>query len=97
MVKKIIWTERAKQDRHSIFEYWTNKTKSKNFSIKLHLLFQEATKIISQYPEIGKPTSDKEVRMKIVRDFLIFYEIANDKIFILTIWDSRQNPENLKF
>ena len=80
MVKKIIWSERAKMDRQSILDYWTNRNKSKKYSIKLHLLFREAAKIISQYPTIGKPTSDKDVRMKIVSNYFMFYEISNKYI-----------------
>ena len=95
MAKKVIWTNRAKSDRLAIFDYWTQRNKSKAYSIKLHLLFQEATKIISQYPEIGKPTSEANVKMKIVRDYLMFYEILSHQIFILTIWDSRQNPQKI--
>ncbi|WP_454244582.1 hypothetical protein [Psychroflexus sp. MBR-150] len=34
--------------------------------------------------------------MKIVRDYLIIYEIKKENIFILSIWNSRQNPEKLK-
>ena len=96
MAKQVIWTLRAQNDRKAIFEYWIARNKSKSYSVKLNILFEEASKFISHYPEIGKPTSDKNVRIKIIKDFLMFYEIVETKIFILTIWDSRQNPKKLK-
>ncbi len=95
MAKEVVWTLRAQNDRKAIFEYWTARNKSRSYSIKLNLLFEEASKFISHYPEIGKPTSDKNVRVKIIKDFLMFYEIVKTKIVILTIWDNRQNPKNL--
>ncbi|WP_370866509.1 type II toxin-antitoxin system RelE/ParE family toxin [Salinimicrobium profundisediminis] len=45
---------------------------------------------------MGKPTSLKSVRMYIIKDYLMFYEILESHILILTIWDSRQNPVKLK-
>jgi len=47
-------------------------------------------------PEIGRKTDIPNVRIKIVRDYLIFYEVQNESILILSFWDSRQNPEKLK-
>lgn len=96
MAKQIIWSHRAQTDRKEILKYWINRNKSNNYSKKLNGLFKEAIKLIADYPEIGKPTDDKNARIKIVRDYLIIYEINNEQIFILTIWDSRQNPERLK-
>jgi hypothetical protein len=31
----------------------------------------------------------------IIEDYIIFYEILEDRILILKIWDCRQNPDNL--
>ncbi|RYD80719.1 MAG: type II toxin-antitoxin system RelE/ParE family toxin, partial [Sphingobacteriales bacterium] len=49
----------------------------------------------AEHPNIGKQTSDSNVRFKVVREYLLFYEISEDEIIILTVWDNRQNPENL--
>jgi len=56
MAKRIIWSRRAQNDRISIFEYWNKRNKSKVYSKKLNRLFNEGVKLISEYPEIGKPT-----------------------------------------
>jgi toxin YoeB len=58
-------------------------------------MFREAIGIIRDYPQIGKPTNDKSARIKIVKDYLIIYQETVTKIFILTIWDSRQNPDKI--
>lgn len=96
MAKKIIWSTRARNDRKEILEYWQKRNKSKLFSTKLFRNFQEAVNQISENPAIGKPTSLKQVKSWVVKDYLIFYEILNDHILILAVWDSRQNPAKLK-
>jgi|SRR5690606_3718304 len=97
MVKQIIWSRRAQTDRKFILKYWNKRNKSNLYSRKLNRLFNEAVKLISDYPEIGKPTDDKNAQIKIVRDYLIIYEVdKKDRLLILTIWDSRQNPKRLE-
>ncbi|WP_423820440.1 type II toxin-antitoxin system RelE/ParE family toxin [Salinimicrobium sp. TIG7-5_MAKvit] len=44
----------------------------------------------------GKIYLPKECRMYIIKNYLMFYEIFESHILILTIWDSRQNPVKLK-
>ncbi|EDM43381.1 hypothetical protein SCB49_01462 [unidentified eubacterium SCB49] len=97
MVKQIIWSRRAQADRLDILNYWNQRNKSKTFSKKLNELFKEAVKLIAEYPEIGKLTDDKNARIKIVSDYFIIYELDEEyRLYILTIWDSRQKPEKLE-
>ncbi|MDX1752387.1 MAG: type II toxin-antitoxin system RelE/ParE family toxin [Salinimicrobium sediminis] len=79
-----------------ILQYWQKRNKSKVYSQKLFKLFQVSVRQISENPTIGKPTSINEIRSYVLRDYLIFYEILNNHILILTIWDSRQNPTKLR-
>jgi len=92
MAKQIIWSLRAQDDRKQIFDYWTQRNKSSNYSKKLNKLFRVAVKLIVKHPNIGKPTDISNVRVKIIRDYLMIYEEAGTRIIILTIWDSRQDP-----
>lgn len=97
MVKQIIWSIRAQSDRKHILNYWNKRNKSKLYSRKLNGLFKEAVKLIAHYPEIGKLTDNQNARIKIVKNYLIIYEVdEKDRLLILTIWNSRQNPKKLK-
>ncbi len=61
---------------------------------KLHRLFLEAIEIISLYPEMSVKTNIPQIRLKLVRDYNIIYSItASDELFIIDIWDTRQNPK----
>ena len=97
MAKKITWTVRALKDRKNILKYWIDRNKSNHYSIKLDNLFRESVSLISNFPEIGKVTNDKAVRIKIIKDYFILYQTLDTEIIILTIWDSRRDPEKLKF
>ncbi|HLS29497.1 MAG TPA: type II toxin-antitoxin system RelE/ParE family toxin [Flavobacteriaceae bacterium] len=77
MVKQIIWPRRAQTDRKEILKYWNKRNKSNIYSKKLNNLFKEAARLISKYPEIGKQTDDKNTRIKIARDYLI-YEVDQE-------------------
>ena len=96
MAKEIRWSVRADQERLDILQYWTNRNKSISFSLKLGELFREAVDLISYSPESGKPTQHPLVRIKIVRDYLIYYHVGDTYIQIITIWDSRRNPKKFK-
>ena len=95
MARKVIWSFRAQNDRKQIFKYWNKRNLSNIYSKKLNSLFIEAVDLISTFPNIGKLTNDRSARIKVVDNYLIIYEEINDLIFILTIWDSRQNPNEL--
>jgi plasmid stabilization system protein ParE len=95
MAKSVIWSLRALQDRKKILAYWLQHNQSNSYSLKLDKLFRDAVGLIKRYPQIGKPTDDKKARIKVVRDYLIIYELHDNSIIILTIWDSRQDPEKL--
>lgn len=86
MALKIIWSQRAQNDRKAIFKYWNKRNKSTVYSKKLNGLFKEAVQLIAAYSEIGKLTDDKNAQIKIVRDYFIIYETDhNGQLIILTI------------
>ena len=97
MAKRITWTFRAHQDRKAILQYWKQHNQSNTYSRKLNLLIKKAVSLIAAHPNIGRRTNVENVRVKLVRDYLIFYEEIQDNIFILSIWDNRRNPEETPY
>lgn len=95
MDRRVIWSKLAQDDRKRIFSYWNNRNKSNLYSRKLNRLFKEAIRLIIAYPYIGRSTDIENIRVKIVSDYLIIYEIKEFEIVILTIWDSHRNPDIL--
>ena len=95
MVKRVIWTETAKQARREILEYWIRHNSSKTYSRKLSILFKEKVALIRSQNYIGKPTNYKDVRATLVHHFTLFYKITEQEIIIVGIWDNRRNPDDL--
>jgi toxin YoeB len=96
MVKRrIVWSEKAHQERKKILTYWEKRNQSKTYSRKLNKLIRESLRLAAQYPNIGKKTTRDIVRITIVRDYLLFYEIKQTTLVVLTIWDSRRDETSL--
>ena len=95
MARKVIWSLPAQEDRRAIFAYWNDHNKSKEYSRKLNKLFREAIQLLKSHPYIGRKTIIPNVHVKIVRQYLIIYEVTDSDIIIHTIWDGRRNPDDL--
>ena len=97
MARKIEWTKTSIQDRFEIYKFWIEKNKSDSYSKKLEILFNEATRLVSEFPEIGTETDFPGLRVKVIKSYKLFYTDDSNTIRIIRIWDTRQNPQNLEF
>jgi len=96
MVKrKIIWSPRAKSALFSILDFYFKRNGSKIYSNKLNASLRSSIRLLENHPELGVKADIKNVRVLIHGDYAIFYEIREDIIELLTIWDSRQDPKKL--
>ena len=94
--RKIIWSPKATNKLLDILEFYKNRNKSKSYSLKLYKKINDEVAILKKQPEIGIKTEIESVRGLIISDFILFYEYNQDQIIIHTLWDSRQDPDNLK-
>lgn len=94
MVKKIEWTYASVRDRVDIYRYWEDRNKSDFYSEKLELLFNEAANLIAQFPHAGTETNVPNLRIKVVKQFRIYYLNQKDVVQIIRVWDTRRNPES---
>ena len=97
MAKRIIWTFRAYEEKIAILHYWNTQSQSKIYSRKLNLLFKKAIDSINKMPHIGRLTNIKGVRVKLLKEYLIFYEEKESIIYILSIWDGRRDPKEAPY
>ena len=94
--RKIVWSNKAKIKLYQILEFYIDRNKSNTYSKKLYTLFKKELSILKGQPEIGIKTDFESIRGLFVDDFILFYEIQYDKIIVHSVWNCRQNPENLK-
>ena len=92
MVKrKIIWTITANLERKEILEYWILRNKSKRFSVRLNYLILQTLEVLRENPTIGRLTNVNNVRVKLIREYLLMYEFTDSELIVLSIWDTRRN------
>ena len=96
MVKRLIWSSIALDQKKEIFEYWNERNHSKAYSRKLNRLFNEAVEMLTVHSQLGKPTNYPNVRLKFVRDYWIVYQTLPNIIKVLLIWDARRNPDRFE-
>ncbi len=97
MVKrKIIWSNRARIKLFEILEYYTERNKSKAYAAKLYQRLNKELKVLHKQPDIGLNSEIESVRGLIIENYILFYEYDNENIIIHSIWDCRQNPEDLR-
>ena len=94
MARQIIWTASAQQERFEILEYWVKRNKSKTYSRKLNKFIISALQDVSKNPLIGRKTDLFNIRVKLVKEYLLFYEFSSDAIKVLSIWDGRRDNSN---
>lgn len=94
--RKVIWSQRAKSDLFAILDFYFQRNGTKAYSSGVNVSIRKSIRLLLKHPNIGKITNVTNVRNLIHGDYLIFYEIKPESIEILTIWDSRQDPEKLK-
>ncbi|QOR60959.1 type II toxin-antitoxin system RelE/ParE family toxin [Sulfurovum sp. ST-21] len=96
---KIQWTSNAKEDLLNIVDYI--KKDNKNAARKVYGQIREKAQSSNLFPLQGRivPELQKEgitiYRELIVQPWRIMYKIENDTVYIMAIFDSRQNVEEL--
>ena len=96
MAKKIIWSRKAQVELIEILGYWINRNKSNTFSIKLNELVDEQLKLLTENPKIGRKTDIENVYIKVIHKYLLYYELVENELHVLTIRHGSKNPKTLK-
>lgn len=92
--RKIEWSRDAKKDLFTILEFYTDRNGATTYSKKLNNRFNKSLQLIAKYPSIGTETDYKSVRALITGDYQIIYEVFDQLILIIMLWDCRKNPED---
>ena len=93
--RKIIWSSRARSDIFNILDFYYKRNGTKTYSNKLNASIRGSIRLLEIHHELGIKTDVQNIRSLIHGDYSIFYEIREEAIEIITIWDSRQMPEKL--
>jgi len=95
MALQIIWTDIAEEHLNEILYYWISRNRSTAYAIKLNELLEKAIQILSRYPNSGRKTNHKNLRVKIVRDYFVYYHYDEEYLYVTAICDMRREPESI--
>ena len=91
---RIVWTKKAQRRLGEILDYIQLE-----FGDSARESFREKTKdftgLLSEFPEIGtEEIKDKRLRgFQLTKQTRLFYRLKDNRIIILTFFDSRQDPK----
>jgi len=88
MVKRVIWTAKAKAGRKSILTFL-----DKQYAKKLSAEINSIIDCFSKFELIGKESDYKTVRVFVFKNYSIYYKIEKNQILIIGILDNRRNPD----
>jgi toxin YoeB len=97
--KRLIWLPTAKYQFNEIIRFFQKRNGNNIYGKKLRMAFRQATKMIARFNEIGtrQKLEKRHIRYVIVeRTYQLFYEITENQIIIIKIWDVRRNPDSLE-
>jgi len=91
--RKIIWSARAEKELLHILDFYIERNGNTNYSTKILDRVEKLISLLIAYPELGHLTENKETRVIVKNDFLIFYEVSEFYVEVVSFWDGRQNPK----
>ena len=93
---KIVQSQRANIRLFKFLDFYVERNKSAAYSKKLYKKFKKELSLLLKQPEIGTKTDIESVRGLIVGEYILFYEVTAEMIIVHSIWDCRQNPDDLR-
>jgi plasmid stabilization system protein ParE len=97
VVFKLIWTEKAFNDIEQIIDWleqnWSEKT-AKEFGEKVSRILFIIEKMPYLYPRIEKRKNIR--KCLVVEQVALYYMIKKDTVTLLTFWDTRRDPKQMK-
>jgi plasmid stabilization system protein ParE len=91
--RKIIWSARAEKELLHILDFYIERNGNTKYSTKILDRVEKLISLLIAYPELGNLTENKETRVIVKNDFLIFYEVSEFYVEVVSFWDGRQNPK----
>jgi len=94
MALRVLLTEIAQTRIDEKFEYLTSEFGGSTARSFLKQLFR-FIELVSYFPEIGKiEVFDKNIRsFRLNKQSTVFYSLENNKVYILDLFDNRQDPD----
>ncbi len=99
VIKQIVWTIPAKRDLQSIYDYLAEISETIAYRQVIKILDKTAL-LETGFDEIGQAEpllkhTGKNYRYLVSGNYKIIYRVDDDALHIITVFDTRQNPNKL--
>ena len=91
--KKIIWSNRAESELKNMLDYFNIRNGNSKYSLKLLKEINQLLNTLLKNEYLGRLTINKRTRVIVMSVYLIYYNITETEIQILSFWDNRQSPD----
>ncbi len=91
---KVEWSIEARLDLFDILEFYLEINGNYVYSSKINKKINRSIKLLVKNPFLGTQTEYDSVRALVTGDYQIIYEIFDQMILIIMIWDCRRDPAN---
>ena len=90
---EIVWSDSADRDMAQVYAY----LESQSYRAARHFLRRlfAALDALTEMPRMGKVSdieTDRQYRELVIEHHKVFYYLEDDRIFIVPLWDTRQDP-----
>lgn len=94
---KLIWSNEALSNLKNIIDYLEDRWTTKEIQ-KFSRLLDKKLQLIERNPLLfqASPNSNELRRCILSKQTTIYYKIKNRQIYIVTLFDNRQDPKKLK-
>lgn len=95
-MRRVKWSEISKEEYADLLKYLND-----DYGVDAAIQFMDKTdeiiRQISQFPFSGQSTRKENVRkVLITKRTSLIYQVTDNMIQILLLWDNRQNPNNFE-
>ena len=91
--RKIIWSARAENELLKVLEFYITRNGNATYSAKLLNRIEKSVSLLLSYPSLGHLTENRITKVLVKDKFMIFYEIGDLFIEVVSFWDARQDPK----
>jgi plasmid stabilization system protein ParE len=90
---RVVWTDEARAELRAIYNFLA--ARSEPFALRVLDRLLDASRVIGDFPEIGRQTPEhrfRQLRELAVLEYRMMYHIASDRIEIIAVFHGANRP-----
>jgi plasmid stabilization system protein ParE len=96
---KVLWTKKASKRLREVYKFY-KKAYSKKYADRINNALLERSVLLSEFPlmgtlELGEKVEDFGVRYLVEEHCKLYYQVVDDKIEIISVFDTHQHPDKM--